>query len=164
MSIRDRQRQAQTFFGAAASITEDGQLCIEQHQFPLPTSTDTAMGLALLYAREYGPEALLDSVAVCRHPGDGQYIAVPFTALEDFHFRSVSGGIGRRTGRLFLYARMWCDSIPKDAAFGHSCAHGPGPHSILVCITQVANPRHLYLRLRTFAERREQLRAEVHRN
>jgi hypothetical protein len=74
----------------------------------LPTSTDLAVGTALLYAQEHGPEALSESVSVCRHPGDKGYIDVPFFALADFHLRDVSGGVQKRTGRVFLYARMLC--------------------------------------------------------
>ena len=31
-----------------ASVTEDGRLLIEQQEFPLPSATDTALGLAQL--------------------------------------------------------------------------------------------------------------------
>ena len=151
MSIRDLKRQAERIFGPTASVTNDGRLRIEQQEFPLPP-THTASGLALLYARQHGPEALLEPVSVCRDPDGWAYISVPFHELWDFH-----GG-----DREFVCARMSCEVIPEGSDFGHSCAHGPAPHDILVCITQVTNPKGLYQRLRAFADDREPLRDELY--
>jgi len=43
---------------------------------------------------------------------------------------------------------MLCTAIPDDVgrAFGHSCQHGPPPHSIKVLIPKGAN-RDIYARL-----------------
>jgi hypothetical protein len=163
MSIKDRDRQAAELFGPTASVSDAGVLRIGTEEYQLPRATDTAMALALFYAREHGPAALRDPIGVCRHPGDNAYMSVPFHALHDFHLRSISGGVARPTGRAFLYARMSCTEIPADARFGHSCIHGEGPHEILVCITQTANAAALYKCLRDFSERREELKSEVYR-
>jgi hypothetical protein len=55
---------------------------------------------------------------------------------------------------------MSCAAAPWAALFGHSCAHGEGPHDILVCITRSGNPRG-YQNLRRFAEDRDRLQGEV---
>ena len=83
-------------------------------------------------------------VTVCRHPGDDRSVAVPFSSLQDFHLKVVSGGVKARSAHPMLYARMWCSEIPKGEEFGHSCLHGPPPHEILVCITKSAIPGKLY--------------------
>jgi len=162
MSLRDRNKQARQLFGEQAAVVSDAgvRLRLGQQDYPLPVASDTDIGLALIYASQHGPEALLDQINVCRHPGDGCYISVPFSSLWHIHSRYVSGGVGRRTHYPALYARMSCGSIPPGAYFGHSCAHGPGPHEILVCITKIANPT-TYRRLRAFAEDRDRLQAEV---
>jgi hypothetical protein len=152
------------FDGDAEKILkEDTPESLEQPSAALRLN-DTDMGLALLYAKQHGTESLSKPVKVCRHPGTGVYVSVPFYALGHFHFRDESGGVQRRSGRPFLYARMSCRWIPEDAYFfGHSCTHGPPPHDILVCITQVANSKALYRKLRAFAGGREQLKAETNR-
>jgi hypothetical protein len=160
MSIQDRTGQARRLFGECAEVTESGRLRIERGEFQLPVSTDTAMGLALLYAKEHGPDALNESILVCRHPSDAATFAVPFHALWDFHLRTVSGGSGKLMVRPFLSARMNCAAVPRPKYFGHSCARGEGPHAILVCITRAGNP-HGYQNLRRFAEDRDRLHAEV---
>jgi hypothetical protein len=159
MSIRDRTRQAQRLFGERAEVTDTGRLRTETGEFQLPVSTDIAMGLALLYAKEHGPEALNESILVCRRPSDSATLELPFHALWDFQFGTV-GSRGKALARPLLYARMSCAAIPRPALFGHSCAHGEGPHDILVCITRSGNPRG-YQNLRRFAEDRDRLQGEV---
>jgi len=88
-----------------------------------------------------------EKILVCRQPRDWRVIKVPFSALDDLHFRYESGGVGQVSSYPVLYARMWCSDIPDDAEFGHSCAHGPPPHEILVCILKNHNPSKLYRQL-----------------
>lgn len=89
-----------------------------------------------------------------RRQWNGYAIAVPVTALRDFHVRQWSGGVQAKSPYPMLYARMWCTLIPEEDRpyFGHSCRHGAGPHEILVCITKKDNPRSLYKALRARAE------------
>jgi hypothetical protein len=102
-------------------------------------------------ARKLGPTALHESILVCRYPGDGATMEVPFHALWDFQVRTVSSGTGKRTGRPFLCARMSGTSIPRAAWFGHSGAHSDGSPDMLVCITRAGNP-HMYRNLRSLGE------------
>ena len=91
-----------------------------------------------------------DIVNVRRHWNDHRILAVPVSELRDFHMRSSSGGVGARSPRPLLHARMLCTCIPNGSDFPHSCEHGPPPHDILVCITQVDNA-DVYKRLRASA-------------
>lgn len=93
----------------------------------------------------------IETVTVRRQWNDWKKIKVPLSELRDFHIRSTSGGVSVRSPYPMLYARMWCSAIPKGAEFGHSCVHGTPPHNILVCITQVDNPKPLYKKLRAMA-------------
>ena len=90
-------------------------------------------------------------VQVRRHWNDYHILSVPLDELRDFHFRSSSGGVARRSPRPMLYARMDCTAIPVGSDFPHSCEHGPPPHEIVVCITQKDNGKALYQRLKASA-------------
>jgi hypothetical protein len=80
---------------------------------------------------------------VRRQWNDWRIIEVPVSELRDFHYLESSGGVGARSPRPMLYARMLCTSIPEGSDFPHSCQHGPPPHEILVCICKKDNP-HLF--------------------
>jgi hypothetical protein len=79
-------------------------------------------------------------VTVRRQWNDWKTGTVAADKLRDFHWRSSSGGVGAASPRPMLYARMFCDSL-LSGEIGHSCAHGPGPHDILVCIVKKDNPK-----------------------
>jgi hypothetical protein len=103
--------------------------------------------LRQLAIRRFGsdpPNALTDEtlITVRRQPGHPGAAVVSLKALRDFHLREVSGGVRRNLGRPALFASLSCDDIPENnrPSFGHSCAHGPGPHEILVCINKSDNP------------------------
>lgn len=154
MSLSDRRRQAQQLFGPSTEVTETGHLRTNVGEFQLPTATETAMALALLYAKEHGLDALNESILVCRHPNVPAYIQVPFHALWDFQVRTRSRrAIARSVTRTSLYARIGCDNV----RFGHICTHLDAAHDILVCINRSGNPRS-YSKLRAFAENRDRLR------
>lgn len=88
-------------------------------------------------------------ITIVRHSGHDGLARVPLNSLSDFHIRDESGGIARQLAWPTLCARIWCDEIPAEYRdnFGHSCAHGPGPHEIVVCIGKSHNQRATYERL-----------------
>jgi hypothetical protein len=81
------------------------------------------------------PETL---VVVRRHWNDWVSGEVKYQDLRDFHWRDSSGGVGQRSPRPMLYARMFCNALISGSV-SHSCEHGPPPHDILVCITKSDN-------------------------
>src|SRR5262245_10215228 len=89
------------------------------------------------------------TVVIRRQPSDWKSVAIPLSALSNFHMADRSGGVATRNvgGRPFLYAHVWCDQLPKNEPFGHSCQHGPGPHRILVCLVQKDNDAKVYREL-----------------
>src|SRR5207249_2416212 len=90
---------------------------------------------------------MTETVTVARQLYFAVSIDVPLEALYDFHWSTVSGGIGQQTKRPFLCARMSCKHIPVGAHFGHSCMHGPPPHEILVVIRKGGTGLRLYAKL-----------------
>lgn len=80
-------------------------------------------------------------VVVRRHWNDWRAATVPFDELEGFCWDNVSGGVMSRSPRPMVYAYMLCSSIPDGVEFGHSCAHGPGPHRIKVVVVAKDNDR-----------------------
>ena len=92
--------------------------------------------------RKYPDEAVIDedqSIRVQRQPGERRIIEVRFSELSGLHMSQVSGGVRLTSLHYYLYARMWCTSIPENADFPHSCQHGPPPHEILVVIGRKDN-------------------------
>lgn len=67
---------------------------------------------------------------VARQPG-GDVAEVPLSALRRFQTRKVGGGMRKAHYFSRLYAIVTCTDLP-DAWYGHSGAHGPCPHRILV--------------------------------
>ena len=65
---------------------------------------------------------------------------VAIDRMWGFHWRSTSGGVGARSPRPMLYAKISCDSL-LDGEIDHSGIHGPCPHEILVCIVKKDNPK-----------------------
>jgi hypothetical protein len=91
------------------------------------------------------------SVWVRRHWSDHRRGRVLLASMRHFHFRESSGGVGTRSPRPMLYARIWCDSL-VEGEIAHSCQHGAGPHEVLVCIFQRDNQKALYRELLTMVE------------
>jgi hypothetical protein len=110
----------------ASKIGRDREVATRRNDAPLPPST---------------------VIKVCRQPGHPGIASVLLESLCDFHVREMSGGVGARFSRPMLCARIWCNKIPDLESFGHSCAHGPGPHEIVVCLTKANNRRAVYDRL-----------------
>jgi hypothetical protein len=74
----------------------------------------------------------------CRQWNDWRTGAVHFEMLRDFHWRRESGGVRALSPRPLLHARIACDSL-VSGEISHSCAHGTGPHEILVRIVKKGN-------------------------
>lgn len=91
-------------------------------------------------------------VVVTRGWGDWRKLSVPLDVLARFHMTSDAGGTKARLPRPMLAAYMSCTAIPEGVEFGHSCLHGPPPHSIKVLVQQRDNDRALYQELRAQAE------------
>jgi hypothetical protein len=161
MSLDDCRRHAQQLFGPSTEVTDTGQLRTNGGDFQLPTATDTAMVLGLLYAKEHGPDALNEPILVSRHPNIPASIQVPFHALWDFQvWRRFRRAIARSVARHALYARIKCSMLPNSAQWGHVCPQHDAPHNILVAITRSGNPAS-YSKLRAFAENRKRLQLHV---
>ncbi len=58
---------------------------------------------------------------------------------------TVSGGAQVENPLPLLHAYVWCDKV--QGKIGHSCAHGPGPHNIKVCMLRDDNSRRIWRRL-----------------
>jgi hypothetical protein len=103
----------------------------------------TASEVQVMVTKILSAKARLDDltiVTVRRQWNDWKTGTVRFNKLRDFHRRSVSGGVQSPSPRPMLYARMFCDSL-LSGEIGHSCAHGQGPHDILVCIVKKDNAK-----------------------
>lgn len=83
-----------------------------------------------------------EEVWIRRHWSDDREAKVRLQDLRDFHWDVMSGGLEGGFGfvapRPFVHARVWCDSF-IEGSVAHSCAHGPGPHEIKVCIVKKSN-------------------------
>ncbi|HLK23021.1 MAG TPA: hypothetical protein VKT30_00025 [Caulobacteraceae bacterium] len=60
--------------------------------------------------------------------------------VSGLHWSDVSGGVQAPAPRPFLHGYVMCDAMVQGS-IAHSCAHGPGPHSIKVCITRKYNEK-----------------------
>jgi hypothetical protein len=161
MSLEECRRQAQQLFGPSTEVTDTGQLRTNGGEFQLPTATDTATVLGLLYAKEHGLDALNEPILVSRHPNSPASIQVPFHVLWDFQVRTrLRRATARYLARSSLYARIKCSMLPNSTRWGHFCPQHDAPHNILVAITRSGNPAS-YSKLRAFAENRERFQPQV---
>jgi hypothetical protein len=87
------------------------------------------------------------TVVVSRQWGDWRRITVPISALSGLHIAAKSGGVNVHLPRPTLAAYMSCEDIPAGADFGHSCVHGPPPHTIKVLILKSHNTPATYRKL-----------------
>ena len=74
---------------------------------------------------------------------------VGWSDLHDLRWDTVSGGAQVENPLPLLHAYVWCDKV--RGKIGHSCAHGPGPHNIKVCMLREDNSRRVWRRLLQFA-------------
>lgn len=86
-----------------------------------------------------------DAVRVRRDWNDHRIGTVKWSDLRDPRWDSVSGGEQNPTPQPFIHGYVWCDIVQGDIA--HSCAHGPGPHNIKVCLVKKDNSREVWSRL-----------------
>ena len=70
---------------------------------------------------------------------------VRWSDLHDPRWDTVSGGAQVENPLPLLHAYVWCDKV--RGKIGHSCAHGPGPHNIKVCMLRDDNSRRIWRRL-----------------
>ena len=84
-------------------------------------------------------------VRVRRDWNDHRIGAVKWSDLRDPRWDSLSGGEQNPTPQPFIHGYVWCDIVQGDIA--HSCAHGPGPHNIKVCLVKKDNSREVWNRL-----------------
>jgi len=57
----------------------------------------------------------------------------------------MSGGTQVENPLPLLHGYVWCDKVRGQ--IGHSCAHGPGPHNIKVCMLREDNSGRIWRRL-----------------
>lgn len=79
---------------------------------------------------------------VRRHWSDVREAKVNLADLSGFQWDTTSGGLAGGFGVVapqpFVHAYVWCDSF-IEGEVAHSCAHGPPPHQIKVCIVKKSN-------------------------
>jgi hypothetical protein len=70
---------------------------------------------------------------------------VSWLDLVNPRWDTVSGGAQVENLLPLLHAYVWCDKV--RGKIGHSCAHGPGPHNIKVCMLREDNSQRIWRRL-----------------
>ena len=70
---------------------------------------------------------------------------VRWVDLHDPRWDTVSGGAQVENPLPLLHGYVWCDKV--RGKIGHSCAHGPGPHNIKVCMLREDNSNRIWRRL-----------------
>ena len=85
------------------------------------------------------------AVRVRRDWNDHRIGTVRWSDLRNPRWDTISGGEQNRTPQPFIHAYVWCDMVKGDIA--HSCAHGPGPHNIKVCLVKKDNSKEVWNRL-----------------
>jgi len=81
-------------------------------------------------------------VRVRRDWNDRRIGTVLWSDLTNPRWDVVSGGTQTRTPQPFIHAYVWCNKVRGDIA--HSCAHGPGPHNIKVCLVKKDNSKEVW--------------------
>ena len=74
---------------------------------------------------------------------------VRWANLHDPRWDTVSGGAQVENPLPLLHGYVWCDKV--RGKIGHSCAHGPGPHNIKVCMLREDNSNRIWRRLSDLA-------------
>jgi hypothetical protein len=85
-------------------------------------------------------------VRVRRQWNDYRVALYHVTDVSGFHWSDLSGGVCNRSPYPMLCGYVTCDAM-LDGELAHSGSHGPCPHRVKVCITQVDNDRSTYRRL-----------------
>ena len=84
-------------------------------------------------------------VRIRRDWNDHRIGTVKWSDLRDPRWDSISGGEQNPTPQPFIHGYVWCATVQGDIA--HSCAHGPGPHNIKVCLVKKDNSREVWSRV-----------------
>ncbi len=74
---------------------------------------------------------------------------VRWSDLNSPRWDTMSGGTQSESPLPLLYGYVWCDKV--RGMIGHSCAHGPGPHNIKVCMLREDNIGRIWRRLLVLA-------------
>lgn len=78
-------------------------------------------------------------VYVRRHPLDWQTAEYRLSALScELFWDRQSGGVNKGTSHPALFGYVMCDEM-LSGELAHSCAHGPAPHRIKVCLVKKLN-------------------------
>lgn len=85
------------------------------------------------------------SVYVRRDWNDRGIGRVRWSDLYDPRWDTMSGGAQVENPLPLLHGYVWCDKV--RGKIGHSCAHGPGPHNIKVCMLREDNSNRIWRRL-----------------
>ena len=85
------------------------------------------------------------SVYVRRDWNDRCMGRVRWSDLHDPRWDTMSGGAQVENPLPLLHGYVWCDKV--RGKIGHSCAHGPGPHNIKVCMLREDNSNRIWRRL-----------------
>tara|TARA_B100001123_G_scaffold128937_2_gene149813 strand:+ start:3618 stop:4031 length:414 start_codon:yes stop_codon:yes gene_type:complete len=86
------------------------------------------------------------SVAYVRRDWNDRGVGrVRWSQLRDPRLDTLSGGAQVENPLPLLHGYVWCDKVRGE--IGHSCAHGPGPHNIKVCMLREDNTRLVWRRL-----------------
>jgi len=79
-----------------------------------------------------------ETVQVRRHPQDWQTAVYKLQDIEGLHWDIESGGVQHRTSHPTVFGYVMCDGMVSGEV-AHSCAHGPPPHRIKVCLPKTHN-------------------------
>jgi len=91
-----------------------------------------------------------DAAAIAAEPGpivwvrrqfdDHRHAAYRLGDVGGWHWSNLSGGVQSRANRFYLHGYVWCDGMIAGE-LAHTCAHGPPPHHIKVCVTKKGNEK-----------------------
>lgn len=74
-----------------------------------------------------------------RQWNDWRLADVELDKISNLQWSSYSGGVNAPCPQPFVHGYVYCNEI--DGEIAHSCMHGPGPHSIKVCLVKKDNPK-----------------------
>jgi hypothetical protein len=78
-------------------------------------------------------------IQVRRQWNRGRRIAIfRLRDISELRWGRMGGGLRHRTPQLFVHGYVMCDAM-LEGRLAHSCAHGPGPHRIKVCLVRKGN-------------------------
>ena len=99
----------------------------------------------LMIGLAWGQTLGRSTVYVRRDWNDRGMGRVRWADLHDPRWDTVSGGAQVENPLPLLHGYVWCDKV--RGKIGHSCAHGPGPHNIKVCMLRGDNSNRIWRRL-----------------